>query len=65
MKEFVRRDKPEGYATFTASDRWRIRFFTRFRLNAMDGSEDKLIQVEGCPEYSLNGPSKRVDIDSE
>ncbi len=34
-------------------------------LNAMDGSEDKLIHVEGCPEYSLNGPSVRVDIDSE
>ena len=34
-------------------------------LNSMDGSEDALIQVEGCPEYSLVGPTERADIDSE
>ncbi len=54
MKEFVRRDKPEGYATFTASDRWRIRFFTRFRLTVRATTnvkshtvEERLPQVRG------------------
>ena len=34
-------------------------------MNAMDGSEDKLIQVEGCPDYSLDGPTVRIDAKSE
>ena len=34
-------------------------------LNAMDGSEDHLITVEGCENYSLDGPSVTVHSDSD
>ena len=30
-------------------------------LNAMDGSEDHMIKVEGCPAYALEGDSVRAD----
>ncbi len=33
MRNLVKRDKPPGYATFTASDMWRNRFFRHFRLS--------------------------------
>ncbi len=33
MRKLVKRDKPTGYAEFTASDRWRMRFFRRFVLS--------------------------------
>ncbi|MEE8128326.1 MAG: hypothetical protein V3T45_07220 [Nitrospinaceae bacterium] len=54
MKEFVKRDQPEGYATFKASDRWRLRFFDRFRLTIRATTnvtshtvEDRLPRVRG------------------
>ena len=34
-------------------------------LNATDGSEDKLIRVEGCDNYSLFGPVKTRERDYE
>ncbi len=34
-------------------------------LNALDGSEDHLITVEGCPTYSLDGPTVTVDMDAD
>ncbi len=34
-------------------------------LNALDGSEDHLITVEGCPTYSLDRPTVTVDMDAD
>ena len=34
-------------------------------LNVLDGSEDHIITVEGCPNYSLDRRAVTVDMDDE
>ncbi len=46
MMQLVNTNKPDGYASFTASNRWRINFFNRFKLSIRVTTNSKSQTVE-------------------